>query len=82
MKTVLAIILITAGCSTRQISLPNGTTYKSFRLGVKEDFADIQFTQTTNGAAALRVQGLKSDLVTGFAAGVDAAINAVGKAAK
>lgn len=85
MKSILLSLtaaLALAGCARREITLPNGVTYKSWRLAVKEDFADINFTQQTNGAAALHVQGIKSDLVTGLGVVTEAAVGAAVKAAK
>jgi len=84
MKTALLTLLLAAaaGCAHREITLPGGVSYKSTRFGVKEDFADINFTQQTNGAAALRVQGVKSDLVTGLGVVTEAAVSAAVKSAK
>jgi len=82
-KTILLLLAFVAlGCTCREITLPGGVSYKSTRFGVKEDFADIAFTQQTNGAAALRVQGVKSDLVTGLGVVTEAAVSAAVKSAK
>ena len=78
--TLLSILIILAGCTSRTLEVPTKAgplKYKSRRFAANEQFADILITEGTN---SFRISGVKSDLVSGFQAGTDAALKIISAA--
>lgn len=82
MKEKLCLLLVGVwlavygcGCSTRSITYGNAT-YKSVRLGSKEDINSLSIQTDTNGATRIKLEGYKNDQVQAMSAVVEAAVKA------
>lgn len=73
------LALLCAGCTTRTIVFPNGTSYKSARFANKETIGEITFQQGTN---KLVIKSISTDQVSALGVVVDAAVSAAIKGVK
>ena len=80
MKYLALILLLTAGCATRTVTLPDGSIlYKSTRLGNKEQIKRLEFR---HGADVFILEGYSSDQVEALGIVTEAAVKAAISSAK
>ena len=76
---VALVVWFCVGCSTRTITY-GGATYRSMRLGTKEDINALTIKVDTNGTTRVNLDGYKNDQAQAMSAVVEAAVKAaVGK---
>lgn len=75
---VALMAYICVGCSTRKITYGEAS-YKSVRLGSKEDINSLSIHVDTNGTTKIKLDGYKNDQVQAMSAVVEAAVKAAVK---